>query len=231
MHRLRELAERWFKVENKRYVPSHNGQTKRMPRTDEQKSIERDMWMVLLSSSLYLAVATSSDMNRERLEFKAEKWVEVYQEGNARGSGVFGIVEGISGNERFLRAHDGYLERWIMEAVGWWVSGGDKASHEEREIVTGALYKWKRELLEMYGQWLVSLRLPLVRFDQSWILTFSAPSAQGVYAGPLDLSTLPVVLKPDPILPFLVSSLPFPFSPLLPLSPFAVYIRCLDSFC
>ncbi|GAA5915892.1 uncharacterized protein JCM6883_003085 [Sporobolomyces salmoneus] len=112
----------------------------------EQNKVEVEIFNVLLSTSLYLAAATT---HRDILEFNAGRWHPVFEEASRHGSEVFGIRKALE-NSAWLKEHKESLEGWFVKATEWWVREDEEAEEKKRSVLKDALVVMKSELTSIF---------------------------------------------------------------------------------
>ncbi|GAA5957818.1 hypothetical protein JCM3765_003776 [Sporobolomyces pararoseus] len=112
--------------------------------TAERRRIQTDIYIALISATLYMGMTVRSRESREELGFTSDRWLTIYEAGHEHWSRFFGLV-GASENLKFLRDEKATLESWSRDAVEWWVGDGEEVKGD-REVLATALGVLQSEL-------------------------------------------------------------------------------------
>lgn len=157
-HRLRELVRK-LEIAKSGLEDPRRGHRERAEFEQRKQESLKEIYSVLLSASLYLAAMlrsnaeASRDGGRDRLEYYASTWLEVYEKGTARGSEVFGMKDGFGLNGEFLLKHRKEWSVWSEEAIDWWCPNTSDRNLDRvnRVVLKNALNLLKKELFEMFA--------------------------------------------------------------------------------
>lgn len=172
--RLRELSTKYKLAIRGRQA----GPQRAFGRRDEQDLLHQ-IYQVLLSSALYMAIMLGWKDGVEKLGFGAEEWIVTYETGEQQGSEMFGVREGLELNGSFLLGHLKEFKLWEKAGPLWWCPGQDQGDMRHR--LETALGDMQAQLLDIYEEivstaslhWLISVKT-LTRDVYS---TISAPPA------------------------------------------------------
>lgn len=135
-------------------LPGHREHGEHMGR---KQAVSKEIYSILLSASLYTSAMLrrnseeSNGVGIDKLGFYAETWLQVYENGTAKGSETFGMKDGYGSNGEFLLKYRKELSSWSEEAAQWWCPDDSHVDHIGRLVLGDALKEMKKELFEMYA--------------------------------------------------------------------------------